>query len=193
MITGSFLTPLEVEPLSSGRFWEVKSPFIYRVGFAKSPVYVEVPVGFITDFASIPKPFWSITPPFGFYSKPSCIHDKLYKDGVVQVDGLPDRAITQLEADSIFDQAMRISAAYDVDVRACAKGFKRYSLIILHWITRNIIYQGVRNFGHTTWNKYRANDMVALESLEQEAKSLATTKPVVIVEVKPNVGSTSAP
>ena len=163
---GAFLTPLVVQPLSDGRHWMVMAPFRYRIGFAQSPVYVDVPTGFVTDFASIPKPFWMLTPPFGFYSKPAAAHDKLYHDGIVQIEGQPDRAITQIEADMIFDQAMKICAADDVDTRAPRRGLTRYLLIASHFVVRHVIYQGVRHFGHTTWNAYRAAEMATLDQLE---------------------------
>jgi hypothetical protein len=39
---------------------------------------VSVPVGFVTDFASIPRPFWSIFRPDGLYTYPAIVHDYLY-------------------------------------------------------------------------------------------------------------------
>jgi uncharacterized protein DUF1353 len=39
---------------------------------------VTVPVGFVTDFASIPRKFWSFLPPDGKYTYPAIVHDFLY-------------------------------------------------------------------------------------------------------------------
>lgn len=39
---------------------------------------VRVPVGFVTDFASIPRAFWSLLRPDGLYSYAAVIHDFLY-------------------------------------------------------------------------------------------------------------------
>ena len=39
---------------------------------------VNVPVGFVTDFASIPRIFWSVLPPDGKYTHPAIVHDYLY-------------------------------------------------------------------------------------------------------------------
>ncbi len=39
---------------------------------------VRVPVGFVTDFASIPRLFWSVLRPDGNYSYAAVIHDYLY-------------------------------------------------------------------------------------------------------------------
>ena len=40
--------------------------------------HVEVPKGFVTDFASIPRIFWSLLRPDGEYTYPAIIHDYLY-------------------------------------------------------------------------------------------------------------------
>ena len=39
---------------------------------------VRVPVGFVTDFASVPRLFWSLLRPDGEYSYAAVIHDYLY-------------------------------------------------------------------------------------------------------------------
>src|SRR5215211_497015 len=39
---------------------------------------VKVPVGFVTDFASIPQTFWSFLRPDGLYTFPAIVHDYLY-------------------------------------------------------------------------------------------------------------------
>lgn len=39
---------------------------------------IVVPAGFITDFASIPRFFWRILPPFGKYAAAAIVHDFLY-------------------------------------------------------------------------------------------------------------------
>ena len=39
---------------------------------------VEVPKGFVTDFASIPRPFWALLPPDGEYTYAAIVHDYLY-------------------------------------------------------------------------------------------------------------------
>jgi hypothetical protein len=41
---------------------------------------VRVPVGFVTDFASIPRAFWALLPPDSLYSYPAILHDYLYWD-----------------------------------------------------------------------------------------------------------------
>ncbi len=43
----------------------------------KNIVYV-VPLGFITDLASVPRSLWAIFPPSGIYTEASVIHDHMY-------------------------------------------------------------------------------------------------------------------
>lgn len=60
-----------------------------------------VPAGFKTDLASIPRPLWSIFPPFGRYSRAAVLHDFHYHRGR---NGTP--VVTRKEADLLFKQAM---------------------------------------------------------------------------------------
>jgi hypothetical protein len=39
---------------------------------------ITVPIGFVTDFASIPRVFWSLLRPDGLYTYPAIVHDYLY-------------------------------------------------------------------------------------------------------------------
>jgi len=84
---------------------------------------VTVPKGFVTDFASIPRPFWSLLRPDGEYTYPAIIHDFLYWN--------QDR--TRDKADMIFKLGMedfRINAA-----------------------TIAIIYNAVRLGGESSWRE----------------------------------------
>jgi hypothetical protein len=44
----------------------------------EGPAAVEVPKGFVTDFASIPRVFWSVLPTDGNYAYSAILHDYLY-------------------------------------------------------------------------------------------------------------------
>lgn len=61
----------------SAALWRVVAPFSYRVNPGD---IVTVPVGFVTDLASIPRVFWDVLPPFGNYTEAAVIHDFLYSD-----------------------------------------------------------------------------------------------------------------
>ncbi len=124
----SFLTPLVVTPLDDGINWQVDKPFEYRIGGEMSSEVITVPVGFITDFASIPQIFWNILPPWGTYGKAAVIHDMLYKS-----QGLVGKySYTRKQCDLIFLEAMIVLNV---------SKFKRW-----------LIYYAVRWFGQAAWN-----------------------------------------
>jgi Protein of unknown function (DUF1353) len=83
---------------------------------------VEVPIGFVTDLASIPRVFWTILPPQARYSYPAIIHDFLYWT----------QEYTRELADKVFKLAMA-----DMEVPS-AKTF--------------IIYEAVRLAGGRAWS-----------------------------------------
>lgn len=58
-----------------------------------------VPKGFKTDFASIPRIFWTIIAPLGKHTLPAVLHDFLYTEGYKM-------GISRKEADKIFYNAM---------------------------------------------------------------------------------------
>jgi hypothetical protein len=74
----SFTEKLLVSPLSDGKRWVIRKEFSFYVGKEEDNDIVTVPPGFITDFASIPKAFWSIAPKWGKYGNAAVIHDYLY-------------------------------------------------------------------------------------------------------------------
>lgn len=69
-----FTTDLVVKPIDKAR-WELMSPLAY-----KSPLKLFiVPEGFITDFASVPRVFWTLLPPAtGRHREAAVLHDYLY-------------------------------------------------------------------------------------------------------------------
>lgn len=76
----------------------------YRVGSADSDEVIRVPVGFETDFASIPWGLWNLFPPLGKWARPAIVHDFLYDRGGV----LPSKTYSRKEADMIFREAMSV-------------------------------------------------------------------------------------
>lgn len=60
---------------------------------------IEVPAGFVTDFASIPRWLWWLYPPDGRWAQASVVHDVLYRFQ------LRNRA----QADAIFLEAMAVA------------------------------------------------------------------------------------
>ncbi len=64
---------------------------------------IEVPAGFESDGASVPKAFWSRFPPFGKYLAAAVVHDLLCVQG-----HKGECVYTSVEAADIFNQAMRV-------------------------------------------------------------------------------------
>jgi len=80
-----------------------------------------IPKGFRTDFASVPKIFWNILPPFGRYGKAALLHDYFYRTQI----------IPRKEADKIFLEAMLMM------------GVPAWKAYIMYW--------AVRLFGWKAW------------------------------------------
>lgn len=84
-----------------------------------------VPVGFVTDLASIPQPLWSILPPIGSYDRAAVVHDYLYTRN----------GCTRGEADNVLKEGMKVDEVQGLKLR--------------------MIYAGVRMGGWKIWNRYR--------------------------------------
>lgn len=84
---------------------------------------IHLPVGFIHDFATIPKIFHSIIGPRGKFSKAAVIHDFCYRT----------KWRTRAESDNLFLECM--------------------VYLGVRWTRRNIMYGAVRSFGWAVWRK----------------------------------------
>lgn len=97
-----FTTPLQIEFLDGKDFKLLESFEYYRTDDA-SEIY-KVPKNFVTDFASIPRLFWSILPPTGTrrnrYGKAAVLHDYFY-------DANCKYKMSRRQADLIFLEAMK--------------------------------------------------------------------------------------
>jgi len=113
---------LYVRILENGREVQLIKPFVV---YFKKRKPITVPNGFVTDFASIPQPFWSIVSPWGKYAPATVLHDYLYFNGFMSRE----------ESDKIFLTVMK-------------------RLKVSRW-KRNIMYTAVRVFGNIVWKKYR--------------------------------------
>ena len=120
-----FTTLLLVSPLPDGRRWIIMREFRYYVGHEGSDDIIVVPVGFITDFASVPRPFWAVIPRWGKHGNAAVVHDFLYQE----------QRRTRREADDIFLEGMTV-----LNVRKS---------------TRLVMYWAVRLFGWFAWRGNR--------------------------------------
>ena len=71
--------------------WRVMDDIEVEVG----GVTYTVPVDFITDLASVPRPLWSLFPPFGDHIVAAIVHDYLYSTHMVDKD-VADRVFLSL-------------------------------------------------------------------------------------------------
>jgi len=93
-----FTEVLVVSPLADGRTWVTRKEFGYDVGKEGSGDSVEVETGFMTDFASVPRPLWWFIPRWGKYGNAAVIHDWCYWE----------QKRTRKKSDEIFRGAMEV-------------------------------------------------------------------------------------
>lgn len=139
--TPRFEDALDVRPLPNGSDWQVLAPFHYdtnvllggpagqRLEVGTQGEYrIEIPAGFVTDFASIPRVLWNLVggPADGKYRLAAVVHDYLYRTpGICMRD----------QADDVLSEAMQVS------------GVSRWQ--------RWAIYRGVRLGGGIAWKHNR--------------------------------------
>lgn len=116
----SFMTPLRTEFDYEGnpkKPFIIIEPFVYHIDHLGGEQRVVVPIGFRTDFASIPKPFRNIFSPTGPYGKIAVVHDWLYNHGyITQWGGDPETLteyeihlnVTRKKADDILLEGMEV-------------------------------------------------------------------------------------
>jgi hypothetical protein len=120
-----FTKILTVSPLGDGRTWFLREEFGYDIGSEGSGDSIDVPVGFLTDFASVPRPFWWLFPTWGRYGNAAVIHDFCYWQ----------QEIDRRRSDQIFLEAMRVLGVGP--------------------ITRTLLFSAVRVFGGIPWWRAR--------------------------------------
>ncbi len=113
------MTPVPFMPFSDGNDSMVTADLRYQIGTTN--FIIVVPTGFVTDFASVPRVFWSILPPAGSYQLAAVVHDFLYWD----------QGCTREQADALLRSAM---------IESRVEAYKR-----------DIIYEAVRRGGGTAW------------------------------------------
>ncbi|MDF7806215.1 DUF1353 domain-containing protein [Pontiellaceae bacterium B12219] len=126
--TGSrigFNDSLQVELLPGGRCVRLTNNFKVTLAVGRM---ITVPAGFETDFASVPRLFWRIIPPWGRYSAAAVVHDYLYATA----------SVTRYEADRIFLDLM-----------------KRLGVPL--W-KRRLMYRAVRLGGWASWKRFRSQN-----------------------------------
>lgn len=98
--------------------------FAYRAGTTRQTL--RIPPGFVTDFASIPRPLWSVLAPWDEYKLSAVIHDYLYWA----------QPCTKSQADNLLFIAMQEEG-------------------VAAW-KRNVVYAGVAAGGQRAWDANKA-------------------------------------
>jgi len=94
------------------RRWRLELVLSYEVGALGSGRVVAVPVGFVTDGASVPRPLWWLLPAWGRYSRAAVVHDFLcdrIERGAAHIHAADRRT-----ADAIFYEAMTVCGVNNV-------------------------------------------------------------------------------
>lgn len=94
----------EASRLLGADHWRVTRGFRYYVGAEDSDRWVDIPAGYLTDGASVPRLLWSLVPPWGAYGQAAVVHDYLCENLQLS-SGQP---ITRREADRTFLEALRV-------------------------------------------------------------------------------------
>jgi hypothetical protein len=124
-----FTDELLVSPLPDGRTWVIRRDFGYDIGEEGSGDTIDVPIGFKTDFASVPRILWSLIPRWGKYGNAAVVHDFLYWD----------QKLTRKKCDELFLEAMCV--------------------LNVSLPQRKLIYYAVRLFGWYAWSRNRRNKL----------------------------------
>lgn len=66
-----------LQPFADGEDWMLESPMIFKAG-KRNPLILIVPRGFVTDYASVPRPLRLLLPREGTYGNAAVLHDYLY-------------------------------------------------------------------------------------------------------------------
>ena len=123
----SFLSPLVATPLDDGKHWRLDEGFVYEtlaIPSSYGATILTLPAGFITDFASVPRPLWSLVgAPTGWYSKAAALHDYCF-----DTPGIA----TFAQANNVFLEAMTLAGKHSA--------WQRWAL-----------YHGVSLFGRSSY------------------------------------------
>ena len=127
--TRKFSNTPKMVPFADMDYWYLTTPFSWKpndISQYELPDKIEVPAGFVTDFASIPSIFWTVMPRTGRYGFPAIIHDWLYWD----------QPINKHAADRVFQM-----------------GLHEMSVSLLK---RKIMTASVHMFGGNSWDNNSA-------------------------------------
>ena len=125
-----FLDDLVVRPTAVSGDWELVQDFRY-VTFARrgKPEMITVIAGFVTDFASIPKPARIIYESWGAYGEAAVVHDYL----CVHIRGW-----SRAQVDRVFLEAMQASGVGPISQRVLYGAVVAFGAIRFGWNYRRV-------------------------------------------------------
>jgi hypothetical protein len=92
--------------------WSLAQELVWEVGEEGSGLEVRVPVGFLSDGASIPWPFSIVLNRWGRWRRAACLHDHLY--ALIRIGEPHPHGPTRREADRQFREAMLASGVWSL-------------------------------------------------------------------------------
>lgn len=106
---------LEYDEVASRKYgidlWKIVEGYRYYIGAEDSSRYIDIPTGYLTDGASIPRFLWWVLPPLGEYTQATTVHDYLCNTYEITevINGVPTQVpVTRKEIDEILYEALRV-------------------------------------------------------------------------------------
>jgi len=109
-----FTDILTVSPLADGKTWVTRKEFGYDIGEEGSGNSIDVPIGFKTDFASVPRLLWVFIPRWGKYGNAAVIHDYCYWA----------QRFSREDSDRIFREGMEVLEV------------PKWKILLMYWAVR---------------------------------------------------------
>jgi hypothetical protein len=126
-----FRNALVASPFGDGTYWYLREDLRW---LASGGIEYVVPRGFVTDFASVPRPLWWLFPRWAKYGNAAIVHDFLYWDQKEDrqtadrriVEGMKDLRVSPVTRKLIY-WALRIGGifAWRANTRTRKSGRKR--------------------------------------------------------------------
>jgi len=126
-VEAAFLSDLHVAELWSG-LHRLLDPLIFYSAILRG--ILTAPTGFVTDYASSPRPFWSLVPPDGPWKWAAVVHDAASQGALVTENGVRIHLVKNV-TDELFREAMSVPPCNTVSP-----------------VKRWVMYRMVRRFGH---------------------------------------------
>ena len=132
----SVIQQLQFDKVNSLKYnkdlWKLIPGFRYYIGVENSNNYVDVPTGFITDGATIPRWLWWLLPPIGEYSQATTLHDYLcrtYSITTINNEVVTEKEITRKQVDLILEESLKVLETAPWKIKCIMLGVTLYRVI----------------------------------------------------------------